>query len=193
MSTFYYNISHFKLDATLILCSLSIYFQAKTDTISQCIRPFHDDPSLIKKTRLAFLWDREICNGKSTHNLWPSSPPGLTFNARQKITNKLISSFESLLTSTPLGGLLPDDMGLGKLIQAIALIGTSKEWLITRPQGSMPTLLNHQLAIRNIHEFSGWGPASQNLPWPHLPLIVQDQYLTMLYNHYFLQYYRQVI
>ncbi|MBW0510368.1 hypothetical protein O181_050083 [Austropuccinia psidii MF-1] len=32
-------------------------------------------------------------------------------------------------------------MGLGKIIQPIALIGTSKEWLITNPQCSMPTII----------------------------------------------------
>ncbi|MBW0520551.1 hypothetical protein O181_060266 [Austropuccinia psidii MF-1] len=32
-------------------------------------------------------------------------------------------------------------MGLGKTIQAIALIGASKEWLITNPQCSTPTII----------------------------------------------------
>ncbi|MBW0514645.1 hypothetical protein O181_054360 [Austropuccinia psidii MF-1] len=32
-------------------------------------------------------------------------------------------------------------MGLDKTIQAIALIGTSKEWLITNPHRSMPTII----------------------------------------------------
>ncbi|MBW0573389.1 hypothetical protein O181_113104 [Austropuccinia psidii MF-1] len=86
-----------------------------------------------QKTRLAFLWDQEIPNGQSAHNLWETSPPGSTFNARHIITNKVVSSFKSLLTNTPLGGLLADDMGLGRTIQAIALIGTSKEWLIINP------------------------------------------------------------
>ncbi|MBW0578549.1 hypothetical protein O181_118264 [Austropuccinia psidii MF-1] len=66
-----------------------------------------------QKTGLAFLWDREIPNGQSAHNLWATSPPGSTFNARHIITNKVVSSFESLSTNTPLGGLLADDMGLG--------------------------------------------------------------------------------
>ncbi|MBW0490789.1 hypothetical protein O181_030504 [Austropuccinia psidii MF-1] len=100
-----------------------------------------------QKTGLAFLWDQEIPNGQSAHNLWATSPPGSTFNARNIITNKVVSSFESLSTNTPLQGLLADDMGLGKTIQAIALIGTSKERLITNPQCSTPTSLNYQLAI----------------------------------------------
>ncbi|MBW0496898.1 hypothetical protein O181_036613 [Austropuccinia psidii MF-1] len=84
-----------------------------------------------QKTRLAFIWDQEIPNGQSTCNLWVTSRPGSPFNARHVITKKVISSFESLLTNTPLGGLIMDHMGLGKAIQAIALIGTSKEHLIT--------------------------------------------------------------
>ncbi|MBW0501185.1 hypothetical protein O181_040900 [Austropuccinia psidii MF-1] len=84
-----------------------------------------------QKTRLAFLWDQEIPNGQSTCNLWATSNPGSPFDSRYIITNKVIISFESLLTNTPLGGLLADDMGLGKTIQASALIGTSKEQLIT--------------------------------------------------------------
>ncbi|MBW0571970.1 hypothetical protein O181_111685 [Austropuccinia psidii MF-1] len=58
------------------------------------------------------------------------NPPiafGPTFNARHIITNKVVSSFELLLTNTPLRGLLLDDMGLGKTIHAIALIGISKK------------------------------------------------------------------
>ncbi|MBW0546745.1 hypothetical protein O181_086460 [Austropuccinia psidii MF-1] len=102
---------------------------------------------LHQKTRLAFLLDREIPNGQSGHKLWASSPPGSTFNARHIITNKVFRSFKSLLTNTPLGGLLTDDMGLAKAIQAIALIGTSKERLITKLQHSTPTPLNYQLAI----------------------------------------------
>ncbi|MBW0545917.1 hypothetical protein O181_085632 [Austropuccinia psidii MF-1] len=57
------------------------------------------------------------------------------------ITNKVVSSFECLLTNTPLGRLLADDMGLGRAIQAIALIGTSKERLIANPQCSTPTII----------------------------------------------------
>ncbi|MBW0471001.1 hypothetical protein O181_010716 [Austropuccinia psidii MF-1] len=34
-----------------------------------------------------------------------------------------------------------DDMGLGKAIQTISLIGTSKEWLITNPKCSTPTII----------------------------------------------------
>ncbi|MBW0573446.1 hypothetical protein O181_113161 [Austropuccinia psidii MF-1] len=151
MSTFYSYISHFKLHATLISCSLFIDFQAKTDTITQLIRPPHSiiqTPLLPhQKTVLAFLWDQEIPNGKSARNLWATSPPGSTFNGRHIITNKVVSSFKSLLTNTSLGGLLADDMGLGKTIQAISLIGTSKERLITNTQHSLPTMLNYQLAI----------------------------------------------
>ncbi|MBW0543380.1 hypothetical protein O181_083095 [Austropuccinia psidii MF-1] len=96
-----------------------------------------------QKTTLVFLEDRELPNGQSSHNLCVTSPPGSTSNARCLITNKVVSSFKSLSTSTHLGGLLADDIGLGKTIQAIALIGTSKERLITNPQCSMPTFLNH--------------------------------------------------
>ncbi|MBW0504699.1 hypothetical protein O181_044414 [Austropuccinia psidii MF-1] len=100
-----------------------------------------------QKTRLAFLWDQEIPNGQSAHNLWSASPPGSTFNVRHIITDKFVSSFESLWTNTPLGGLLADDMGLGKTIQAISLIGILKERLITNPQRSTPTSINYQPAI----------------------------------------------
>ncbi|MBW0563053.1 hypothetical protein O181_102768 [Austropuccinia psidii MF-1] len=72
------------------------------------------------------------------HSLTPS---GSTFNAMHIITIKGFSSFQSLSTNTPLRGLLADDMGLGKNIQAIALIGTSKEWLITNPKCSTPTII----------------------------------------------------
>ncbi|MBW0486848.1 hypothetical protein O181_026563 [Austropuccinia psidii MF-1] len=125
-----------------------------------------------QKNGLAFLQDQEIPNGKSARNLWATSPPGSTFNSRHIITNKIFSSFKCLLTNTPLGGLLTDDMGLGKTIQAIALISNSKEWIITNPQRSMPTSLNHQLEIRNIQVCIGWSAASQNLPLPHLSLII---------------------
>ncbi|MBW0532866.1 hypothetical protein O181_072581 [Austropuccinia psidii MF-1] len=94
-----------------------------------------------QKTGLAFLWDQEIPNDQSARNLWATSPPVSTFNARNIITNKVGSSFESLSTNTPLGGLLADDMGLGKTIQAIALIGASKEKLIRNPQRSIPTMI----------------------------------------------------
>ncbi|MBW0589993.1 hypothetical protein O181_129708 [Austropuccinia psidii MF-1] len=79
-----------------------------------------------QKTGLAFLWDQEVPNGQSSRNLWATSPPGSSFNARHIITNKFVISFESLSTNTPLGGLLTDDRGLGKTIKAISLIGTSK-------------------------------------------------------------------
>ncbi|MBW0495678.1 hypothetical protein O181_035393 [Austropuccinia psidii MF-1] len=94
-----------------------------------------------QKSGLAFLWNQEILNGESACNLWATSPPGSTFNARHIITNKVSSSFQSLLTNTSLGGLLVHDMGLGKTIQAIALIGTSKERLITNPHCSTPTII----------------------------------------------------
>ncbi|MBW0593823.1 hypothetical protein O181_133538 [Austropuccinia psidii MF-1] len=94
-----------------------------------------------QKTRLAFLWDREITNGQPARNLWATSPPGSTFNSRHVITNRVFSSFESLSTNTPLGGPLADDMGLGKTIQAISLNGTSKERLIAYPHCSTPTMI----------------------------------------------------
>ncbi|MBW0565829.1 hypothetical protein O181_105544 [Austropuccinia psidii MF-1] len=72
-------------------------------------------------------------NEQSSHTLWATSPPGSTFKARHIITNRVVSSFESLLTNKPLGGVLVDDMGLGNTIQANALIGTSKEQLIEIP------------------------------------------------------------
>ncbi|MBW0525303.1 hypothetical protein O181_065018 [Austropuccinia psidii MF-1] len=126
-----------------------------------------------QKTRLAFLWDQEIPNGQSACNLWATSPPVSPFNARHIITNKVIRSFESLLTNTPLAGLLMDDMGLGKTIQAISLIGTSNEQLITNTRHHhLPTLLNHQLAIGNIQACSSWSTESQNLPFPHSSLII---------------------
>ncbi|MBW0473939.1 hypothetical protein O181_013654 [Austropuccinia psidii MF-1] len=34
-------------------------------------------------------------------------------------------------------------MGLGKTIQAIALIGISKEWLVTNPHCFTPTIINY--------------------------------------------------
>ncbi|MBW0519064.1 hypothetical protein O181_058779 [Austropuccinia psidii MF-1] len=55
-----------------------------------------------QKTGLAFLWDQEIPNGQSAGNLWATSPPGSSFNAMHIITNKVLSSFKSLLTNTPL-------------------------------------------------------------------------------------------
>ncbi|MBW0561694.1 hypothetical protein O181_101409 [Austropuccinia psidii MF-1] len=94
-----------------------------------------------QKTRLAVLWDTEIPNGQSACNLWATSPPGSTFHARHIIKNKVISSFESLLTNTPLEGMLADDMGLGKTILAIALIGTSNERMIATPHCSAPTMV----------------------------------------------------
>ncbi|MBW0485571.1 hypothetical protein O181_025286 [Austropuccinia psidii MF-1] len=94
-----------------------------------------------QKTRLALLLDQEITNGQATCNLWATSPPGPTFNARHIIKTKVFSSFESLLTNNPLGGLLAADMGLGKSIQAILLIGTSKEQLIPNPHCSTPIII----------------------------------------------------
>ncbi|MBW0549511.1 hypothetical protein O181_089226 [Austropuccinia psidii MF-1] len=120
-----------------------------------------------QKSKLAFLWDQEIPNGQSSCNLWATAPTGSTLNSSNIITRKVISSFESLLSNTPLGGLLEDDMRLGKTIQAISLIGTSKEWLITKAH-----LFNHQLEMRNIQTCSGWSTESQYLPWPHSSLII---------------------
>ncbi|MBW0535614.1 hypothetical protein O181_075329 [Austropuccinia psidii MF-1] len=146
MSTFYSHISRFKLHATLISCSLFMDFQAKTDTITQWIRPPHDDPahSIIQtpllphqKTRLVFLWDKEIPNGQSACNLWATSPPGSTFNARHIRTNKVVSSFKSSSTKTPLGALLADAIGLGKTIQAISLI-----WYLQGAANSKPLMLH---------------------------------------------------
>ncbi|MBW0581736.1 hypothetical protein O181_121451 [Austropuccinia psidii MF-1] len=91
----------------------------------------------------------------------------------------VVTSFKSLSANTPLGGVLLDDMELGKTIQAIALICTSKEWLITTHQHSTPTLLNHQLEVRNIQACSDWIASSQHLPWPNLSLIIQGQHLTI--------------
>ncbi|MBW0515929.1 hypothetical protein O181_055644 [Austropuccinia psidii MF-1] len=54
---------------------------------------------------------------------------------------KVVSPFKCLFPNTPLGGLLADYMGLVKTIQAISLIGTSKEWLITNLQHSTPTII----------------------------------------------------
>ncbi|MBW0470995.1 hypothetical protein O181_010710 [Austropuccinia psidii MF-1] len=96
---------------------------------------------LHQKTGIVFLWDQGIRNGQSACNLCATSPPGRIFNSRHITTNKVFSSFQSLLSNTPLGGLLTDDMGLGKTIQDIALIGTSKKWLITNLQHSTPTII----------------------------------------------------
>ncbi|MBW0567330.1 hypothetical protein O181_107045 [Austropuccinia psidii MF-1] len=133
-----------------ISCCFIIDFQAKSDTISQWIRPPHDDPAPFhysnppppsSKCRPSFSLGSRNPQWPISRNLWAISPPGSTFNARHIITNKDVSSFESLLTNTPLGGLLVDDMGLGKTIQAIALIGTSKELLIANPHCSTPTMI----------------------------------------------------
>ncbi|MBW0482896.1 hypothetical protein O181_022611 [Austropuccinia psidii MF-1] len=177
MSTLYYHNSHSNLNYPLVSSCLSFVFQGKTDPITLWIRPSHDDPTPFhnedpllphQKTGLAFLWDQEIPHGQSTHNLWATSPPGSPFNARHIIKNKLLSSFESHSTNNPLGGLLADDMGLGKTIKAIAIIGTSKEKLITNAHHHhLPTLLNHPLAIKNIQACSGWSTERQHLPWPH--------------------------
>ncbi|MBW0495456.1 hypothetical protein O181_035171 [Austropuccinia psidii MF-1] len=123
---------------------------AKTDTIAQWIRPPHDDPAPFRysnppppssKYQTSFSLGSRNPQCQSARNLWVTSPPGSSFNARHITTNKVVSSFESLLTYTPLGGLLADDMGLAKSIQAIPLIGTSKERLITNPQPSTPTII----------------------------------------------------
>ncbi|MBW0586466.1 hypothetical protein O181_126181 [Austropuccinia psidii MF-1] len=164
MSTFYSHISCFKLHVTLISCCFIIGFQAKTDTISQWIRPPHDDPAPFhhsnppppsSKDWTSFSLALRNPQWPISCNLWATSLPGSTFNGRHIITNKVVSSFESLLTNTPLVGLLMNDMGLGRTIQAISLIGTSKEQLIENPHCSTPPLLNYQLAIRNIQACSG--------------------------------------
>ncbi|MBW0511083.1 hypothetical protein O181_050798 [Austropuccinia psidii MF-1] len=141
--------------------------------------PMINTPLPHQKNVLAFLWDQENPNGQSIRNLWANEPPISTFNARHIITNKVVSSFKSLLSNNPLGGLLLDDMELGKTIKANALIVTSKERLITNPHCSTPTSLNHQLAITNIKAFSSSSTAIQHLPWPHLSLIIQVQNLKM--------------
>ncbi|MBW0541633.1 hypothetical protein O181_081348 [Austropuccinia psidii MF-1] len=57
------------------------------------------------------------------------------------ISNCQSNPTQTLFVDTPLGGMLADDMGLGKIIQATALTGTTKERLITNPQRSMPTII----------------------------------------------------
>ncbi|MBW0462655.1 hypothetical protein O181_002370 [Austropuccinia psidii MF-1] len=114
--------------------------------------------------------DQEIPKGPSANNLWGTLPPGSMVNSRHIITKKAVSSLQSLLANTPLGGILVYYMGLGKAIQDIALIGTYKEKLNTTPN-----LLNNQMEIRNIQECSGWSTESQILPWPHLSIIIQGQ------------------
>ncbi|MBW0550348.1 hypothetical protein O181_090063 [Austropuccinia psidii MF-1] len=138
-----------------------------------------------QKTGLAFLWDGELPNGQSACNLCATSLPGSTFNARHIITDKVVSSFEFLLTNTPLGGLLEDDMGLGKTIQAIALIGTSKEKLITNPQCAMltiiicpPCLITNWQSEISKHAQAG-ALQAKNLPWSHSSLIMQGQHFKM--------------
>ncbi|MBW0524829.1 hypothetical protein O181_064544 [Austropuccinia psidii MF-1] len=94
--------------------------------ISQWIRPPHDDPAPVHCSNPPppSSKDRTSFSLGSINPQWTSS-----------------SSFESLLTNTPLGRLLADDMGLVKTIQAISRIGTSKEWLITNPQHSTITII----------------------------------------------------
>ncbi|MBW0577501.1 hypothetical protein O181_117216 [Austropuccinia psidii MF-1] len=100
-----------------------------------------------QKTIPAFLWNGEIPNGQPAHRLWAISPPGYTWNARHIITNKVVSSFNSLAANTHLCGLLSNDRGLVKTIQAIALIVTSKEKLISNPQHTTPTII-----VRCVYE-----------------------------------------
>ncbi|MBW0470454.1 hypothetical protein O181_010169 [Austropuccinia psidii MF-1] len=142
MSAFYSHISCFNSTPPSYPALFSLTFKQKLIQLpSGADLPMMTPPhSMIQthllphqKTKLAFLWDREIPNGQSSHNLWATSPPGSTFNSRYKITNKFISSFKALSTNIPLGGLFVDDMGLGKTIQAIELIVNSKEWLIKNP------------------------------------------------------------
>ncbi|MBW0484601.1 hypothetical protein O181_024316 [Austropuccinia psidii MF-1] len=49
------------------------------------------------KTRLALLWDQDILIGQSARNLWATSPPGSNFNSSHIMSNKVVSSFKSLL------------------------------------------------------------------------------------------------
>ncbi|MBW0475545.1 hypothetical protein O181_015260 [Austropuccinia psidii MF-1] len=99
-------------------------------------------PGTLSKMLIPFLGaPQTFMHCGPARNLWANSPPGSTFNARHIITNKFVSSFKSLLTNTPLGGLLADDMGLGKIIQDIVLIGTSKERLITNAHCYTPTII----------------------------------------------------
>ncbi|MBW0486496.1 hypothetical protein O181_026211 [Austropuccinia psidii MF-1] len=119
MSTLYFHNSHFNLNSPLVSNCLFFFFQAKTDTITQWIRPSHDDPFPIHEQYPLLLHQKT----------------GLAFPGIEK------SPMDNLPTNNPLGGLLVDDMGLSKTIQAIALIGTSKEQLITNPQCSTPTII----------------------------------------------------
>ncbi|MBW0480839.1 hypothetical protein O181_020554 [Austropuccinia psidii MF-1] len=140
----YYGCSHRKCQSFTAISPASNFIsscivfviQEKTDKITHWIRPFHDQSPLLphQKTGLALLWDQEIPNGKSAHNLWATSSPGSTFNARNIVIKKVVSSFESLSANTPLGELLVDDMGLGKTMQAIALTSSFKEWIIANPK-----------------------------------------------------------
>ncbi|MBW0503511.1 hypothetical protein O181_043226 [Austropuccinia psidii MF-1] len=124
MSTFYSHVSHFNINANLISFFPFIDFQEKTDTITQWIRPSHDDPTPFHDS-----------------NPPPPSSRNRTSFFMYIITNKVDSSFEYLSTNNPLGILVMDDMRLGIILQAIALIGISKERLIKNPQCSMPTII----------------------------------------------------
>ncbi|MBW0471509.1 hypothetical protein O181_011224 [Austropuccinia psidii MF-1] len=86
----------------------------------------------------------------------PPHPLDPLLKAGTSLQNKMVISLKSLPTNTPLGRLLADYVVLGKTIQDIALMGTSKEPLITNYHCYMPTLINHQLALRNIQACSGW-------------------------------------
>ncbi|MBW0483787.1 hypothetical protein O181_023502 [Austropuccinia psidii MF-1] len=113
--------------------------------------------SLSSKQKLIQL--PKIPNGQHTHNLQDTSPPGSTFNARHITTNKVVILFESLPTNTPLGGLLVDDMRLGKTINSIALIVTSKELLITNWKSEISKHAQAGPMQANIYH----GPTSHSL------------------------------
>ncbi|MBW0466826.1 hypothetical protein O181_006541 [Austropuccinia psidii MF-1] len=49
-----------------------------------------------EKTGIAFLWHQQIPKGKSACNVWATSSPGSTFNARHIIINKVVSLVDCL-------------------------------------------------------------------------------------------------
>ncbi|MBW0562630.1 hypothetical protein O181_102345 [Austropuccinia psidii MF-1] len=83
-----------------------------------------------QKQGLAFLLDREAPNGKSANSLWLSKPSSSStrINLIHSITKKQVNNLKDSFSNTPLGGLLADDMGLGKSIQCISLIFMTLEY-----------------------------------------------------------------
>ncbi|KAI8447059.1 hypothetical protein BY996DRAFT_6599568 [Phakopsora pachyrhizi] len=74
---------------------------------------------------LAFLSDRESFS-KSSYSLWRKSPLGnCTFMWTNLISQEEIITTNEEVNFQPLGSLLADDMGLGKMLQAIALISST--------------------------------------------------------------------